>query len=107
MDKWFVTVTLDVMEQPAQKMRESPGGQAVMEANGGKGAGRPFLYFSDAKGKLIVNSIRPGHATNTSDAGGNVGCPYEPAEIGWFMEMLSKAAPKMSEEDRVVVRTAF
>lgn len=120
MDARFVTVVLDVMESGEKKALENPGGQAVMEANGGKGAGLPFLYFSDANGKLIVNSIRPAGWTPPGtpgqggsgrppapDKGGNIGCPYEPIEIAWFMEMIAKASPGMPATDRTTIRTAF
>jgi hypothetical protein len=111
-DRHFVTVLLDVMESPQNKARENPGGVEVLEANGGKGAGLPFLYFSDAKGKLIANSNRPPGfglplGQEGKDKGGNVGCPYEPFEIAWFMEMVRKAAPKMTEKERAEVQGAF
>ena len=104
MKKHFVTVTLDVHESGANKKLENPGGIDYLNANGGEGQGLPFLYFADAKGKLIINSMRP---ADGADKGGNIGCPYEPKEIDHFMAMLKKAAPKMSDVERATVRTAF
>jgi len=104
MSKYFVTVTLDVHESEGKKHLENPGGEEYLNANGGKNQGLPFLYFSDSKGKLIVNSMRPAKG---ADKGGNVGCPYEPEEIGHFMAMIKKAAPKMTEEERGKIQVAF
>src|SRR5689334_1086884 len=96
MDKYFVTVTLDVMENGDKKKLENPGGVDYMNANGGKDAGLPFLYFADSNGKLIINSIRPAKG---ADKGGNIGCPYEAEEIAHWMEMVKKAAPKMTDDE--------
>lgn len=103
-DKYFVVQWLVTMENPDKKALENVGADIYMEQAGGKGSGIPFFYFSDATGKTIVNSMRP---ANGADKGGNVGCPYEPAEIDWFMSMLKKAAPKMSSEEASKLRTAF
>ena len=104
MSKYFVTVKLDVLENKGKENLENPGGEDYLNANGGEGKGLPFFYFSDEKGKLIVNSIRPGSGT---DKGGNVGCPYEPEEIAWWLTTLKKSAPKMSEAEIATIKTQF
>ncbi len=103
-DRYFVTVKLIIQESTDKKHLENPGGQGLKDANGGKNAGLPFFYFADAKGKPIVSAIRPAEG---ADKGGNVGCPYEPQEIAWFMEMLKRAAPKMAAPERAAIQTAF
>lgn len=104
MTKHFVTVTLDVHESEGKKNLENPGGIDYLNANGGENKGLPFFYFSDPKGKLIVNSIRP--ATG-ADKGGNVGCPYEPEEVAWWLACLRKAAPKISDGEIATVKSHF
>jgi hypothetical protein len=59
----------------------------VLRRLGGEDQGLPFFAFLDEKGELIVNSRRDGR--------GNIGHPFAPDEIGWFMKMLRKAAPTM------------
>ena len=95
----FVIVKLVVQEQGDKKHLENPGGVAVLERLGGKDAGLPFSAFLDANGKTVVNSNREGKA------GQNIGHPYAPEEIGWFMVMLERAAPRLSKADAAKIRT--
>lgn len=104
-DKYFISVPIVVLENGEKEKLENPGGEALMESVGGKDQGIPFFYFVDPKsGKMIVNSLMPA-------AGGkktaNVGCPYEPAEVAFFMDILRKAAPKMTDAERAKLNEAF
>jgi len=80
-----------VNENEKNKQLENAGGVAVLRKMGGEGQGLPFFAFIDAKGELIVNSRREGRD--------NIGYPYQPEEIAWFMRMLEKAAPKLRSEE--------
>lgn len=104
MDRYFVPVKIVVNELEGKTHLEHPGAVEFLNANGGARAGLPFLYFSSANGKLIANSIRPRVG---EDKGGNIGCPYEPEEIAWFLQMLKKAAPSISKTEMATVRVAF
>ena len=104
MDKYFVTVWLDVLEQPSKKNLENPGAADYLQANGGDGQGIPFLYFMDDKGKTLINSMKPGPLGGKAS---NTGCPYEDDEIAHWLVMLKKAAPKMSAEELAYVKTTF
>ncbi len=82
-------------EQGAKKALNTPGASEMLPSLGGP-AGLPFFAFLDSRGVLIVNSLRP-------DANGkpaNIGHPYEPSEVDWFMAMLAKAAPAMTANER-------
>lgn len=104
-DKYFVSTAVVVLENGDKEQLEHPGGEALMEANGGKGQGIPFFYFLDsATGKVIVNSLMPAKGTAKP---ANVGCPYEPNEIDFFMETLKRAAPHMTETERATLRKGF
>lgn len=103
-NKYFVIRWLTVMETDAKKSEESPGGKELMETHGGKDTGIPFFYFTDAKGKMLINSIAPAEGANK---GGNIGCPFEPNEIAYFMKMVSVGAPKMTIAEMKVIRLAF
>jgi hypothetical protein len=91
-----VLVKLTVMESTEKKKLENPGGDEVLDKLGGKGAGLPFFAFVDAKGELIVNAKRP---VEGKEGGANIGHPFAPEEVDWFMTMLKKAAPKIAEKE--------
>jgi len=84
-----------VSERPEKKQLENAGGMGVLRKAGGDNAGLPFLAFLNAKGELIINSKRDGHD--------NIGYPYQPEEVAWFMTMLGKAATDMTESERQVI----
>ncbi|MEZ0325777.1 MAG: thioredoxin family protein [Fimbriimonas sp.] len=98
LEKSFVLVTLDVLENEDKKALENPGGSEYLEKFGGKDAGLPFTAAIDPSGKLIVNS-------NEKDGKkGNIGYPAAPNEIAHFMTMLKKSAPQLSNADREKLR---
>ena len=92
LEKHFVTVKLVVHETAQKKDLENPGSEAVLKQLDGADAGLPFFAFVDAKGELIVNSKRP----VAGKGGNNIGHPFAPEEIAWFMTMLKKAAPRLT-----------
>jgi len=73
-----------------------------MEKLGGRNAGLPFFAFLDGKGGMIVNAKRP---TESEPEGRNIGHPFAPEEIAWFMKMLNKAAPKMTQAEAQKIET--
>lgn len=88
-ERYFVPVKLVVQENPQNKALENPGAEALLQKLGGP-QGLPYFAFLDAQGALIVNSMHDGQ---------NIGYPAEPREIDWFVQMMKKAAPKMSDDD--------
>ena len=106
-EKYFVLVTLDIQEHGEKKVLENAGGDAYAEKFGGLNGGLPYIALLNAEGELLVNS-RP-----TAEAQ-NIGFPSAPAEVEWFLKMLKKAAPAMTDADlktfeaplRVVVKPA-
>ena len=96
-EKYFIPVKLVVPENPKNKALENPGADALLQKLGGP-AGLPYSAFLDARGSLIVNSKRDGQ---------NIGYPGEPQEIDWFVQMMKKAAPKMSEADLKTIEAAL
>ena len=93
-------VHLVVLEGEAKKNLENPGGDKVLAKLGGEKAGLPFFAFADAKGDLIVNAKR---TTAGNVEGTNIGHPFAPEEVEWFMTMLKKAAPKMEPPERKII----
>jgi hypothetical protein len=88
-------VHITVQEQGAKKSLNTPGGDELMTRLGGP-AGLPFFAFLDGDGALIVNSMRPGEG---GKPGGNIGHPFEPFEVDWFLVMLRKGAPGMTPQE--------
>lgn len=99
-DKAFVVVTLDVMENGDKKSLENPGGQEVLVRLGGEKAGLPFFAALNPAGKKLVDSnLMPGSQ--------NVGCPAAPEEIVAFGEFLKKTAPALSDAERATILARF
>lgn len=96
-DKYFVPVKLVVQENAQNKALENPGADALLQKLGGP-QGLPYFAFLEAQGALVVNSQRDGQ---------NIGYPAEPREIDWFIQMMKKAAPKMSDDDLKKVESAL
>ncbi len=96
-EKYFVPLKLVVRENEKNKALENPGADALMKELGGP-SGLPFSAFLDARGAVIINSKRQGQ---------NIGYPAQPEEIGWFLQMMKKAAPNISEKDLQLIETAL
>ena len=96
-EKHFIAVKLVVQENAKNKALENPGADALLQKLGGP-AGLPYSAFLDASGSLIINSKHEGQ---------NIGYPAEPQEIDWFVQMIKKAAPKMSETDLKTIEAAL
>lgn len=98
-----VPVKLVVQENEKNKAMENPGADALLRKLGGP-AGLPYFAFLDARGALIVNSRHP---SAVRQEGENIGYPGQSDEIDWFMQMIRKAAPKISEEDAKTIETTL
>jgi len=96
-EKYFIPIKLVVQENAKNKAQENPGADALLQKLGGP-AGLPYSAFLDVRGALIVNSKRDGQ---------NIGYPAEPQEIDWFVQMMKKAAPKISEDDLKTIEAAL
>lgn len=66
------------------------GGKDAIAKYCKKDGGLPWFVFVTKDGAAITTSDSPK---------GNVGCPFEPAEIVWFQEMLKKAKVKITDAD--------
>ena len=102
-EKHFVPVKLVVQENQTNKGLENPGADALLAKLGGP-AGLPYSAFLDANGTLIANSKCP---SSKGGDGDNIGFPSELAEVDWFMQMIKKAAPKISGEELNTIKTAL
>jgi thioredoxin-related protein len=100
-DKHFVIVHLNVFEEDGENpRRNTPGGNAVIQHYGGVLPGGvvslPYMIVIDNEGKLVVNSRRPVNAQGKEKS---IGFPNQPEDIAWFVEMLKKGAPSLTDEE--------
>ncbi len=105
-EKYFVIAKVHIDEDKHPE-RNTPGGDALLAKLTGKDpkmSGVPFLIFVDSQGKAIVNSDRP---VTGQPTGENIGYPFAPEEIAWFMEMLKQGAPSMAAVEALQIETWF
>jgi len=99
--RYFVPVQLSVREtehKATSKRPDTRGADSLFDRYGGP-ASIPLLVFLDKQGKVIVNSIRTDKT--------NIASPGRPEEASFFVQMLKKAAPRISDEDLKVVETSL
>lgn len=93
----FVFAYMDTGEHAGDKRHaNTPGGVDFENSIGGKDAGWPFLVILSSNGKPIVDSNRP---DPKSKAGDNIGYPVLPQEVDWFIVMLQRGAPSLTQHD--------
>jgi thioredoxin-related protein len=99
-DQYFVLATVAVGEEVAgNASKNNPGSEELLVKLGGVhfgSTGVPFIFIIDSQGTTIVTSERP---VAGQKAGDNIGYPTEPEEIDWFMKMMKKGAPTLSEDE--------
>jgi hypothetical protein len=100
-EKYFVPVKMVVQEKEENKELENAGAEAWLKKAGGP-EGLPYSAFFDAKEMVIVNSKRA-----TEKGSGNIGHPFAPEEIDWFVTMMKRAAPAMTAVDLKVIEDAL
>jgi thiol-disulfide isomerase/thioredoxin len=103
-EKYFVIVQMHIDEAKNPELN-TPGGDELLTKLAAKQphtSGVPFIIFLDGSGKPIVNSDRPIQGKTTGD---NIGYPVAPEEIVWFMEMLKRGAPGMTEGEARQIET--
>jgi len=96
--KHFIIIHLGVYEELGKhpELNHPGSGKLVKRFGDADVGGLPFIVLLDAKGQMIVNSNRPSEKTS---GGENIGYPSAPEEIDWFMVMIRKAVPALSEAD--------
>jgi len=102
MDKSFVILHVDVLEDAKHKAQENPGGEALLESLNGKDQGIPYYAIFTPKDKLLINSRGP--VKGKAGVTGNIGYPGAPEEIAYFMKMMGYG-PSMSESDRSTIES--
>ncbi|CAN5377584.1 hypothetical protein BH11ARM1_BH11ARM1_13100 [soil metagenome] len=99
LDKNYVIVHLDVLEDDAHKNLENPEGMDYMTRFNGKNSGLPFTAIMTADGRMVANSNAEKDGTT-----GNIGYPAAKGEIDWYIKMLKKTAPYMTTTQLTSIR---
>jgi hypothetical protein len=90
-------IHVTIKETGDKQALNTPGGDEFMKRLGGP-AGLPFFAFLDTQGAVIVNSLLPREIGGANS--GNIGHPFKPYEVDWFLTMLDRGAPRMLAEER-------
>lgn len=94
----FVFITMNTGERPNDRHHaNTPGGVAFESSVGGKGAGWPFLVILNASGQPLTDSNRPDSKSRSGKS--NIGYPAAPEEVDWFITMLRRTTPTLSQRD--------
>ena len=90
---------IDVQEAKEKQSLNTPGGDALLKRVGGP-AGLPFFAFMDSEGGVIVNSMGP---VGNGKQPENIGHPYQPQEVDWFLTMVHKAVPQITSGESAIL----
>lgn len=100
LEKYFVFANVNVAEEGGKHPElESPGAEELLAKLGGVSggaAGLPYIVMLNEKAQPMIDSNRPVHGKQRSE---NIGYPAAPQEIYWFMVMLKKSVPAMTDEE--------
>jgi thiol-disulfide isomerase/thioredoxin len=99
-EKYFVFAALHIAEEGGQHPElQSPGAEVLLLKWGGvsgEAVAIPYIVMLNEKAQPIINSNRPVHGKQGSES---IGYPASQQEIYWFLVMLKKSAPAMTEEE--------
>lgn len=94
----YVIRHLTVDESKGKEQLENPGADAFRKKYNGDRQGIPFWLIFDKDGNLLQDS--------RAEDGNNVGCPAQPEEVAYFIEVLKKTS-KLSPEQLQQIRERF
>jgi thioredoxin-related protein len=101
----YVIRHLVIDETPGNEKYENPGVYALRTKYHGDGQGIPFWVILDKDGKLLADSkLRT--AGEGADGGQNIGCPANPEEVDYFVELLKKTS-RLNQDQLQIIATRF
>lgn len=80
----------DYIELKIDTERHLHGEEVAAELRGARTGGIPWMVITDASGNELISSDSPQ---------GNVGCPVQPHETAWFLQMLERTRQRLGEQD--------
>lgn len=103
-DKSYVIKHLTVDESKDKKDLENPGAAVLLTNYHGNQQGIPYWFILDKKGKLLADSRL--HSEDGKVTGNNVGCPTEPDEVAYFINVLKKTSV-LTDRQLEMIRKRF
>ena len=102
-DRYFVRLVVDYGERPNDtRHQDTPGADELIDSLHDRETGVPLIVMLSSSGKPIVDSVRPVYGRRNNHA--NIGYPESPIGIGWFLEMLKRAAPSLTSNESETIR---
>ena len=106
-DANWVTDHMVVQEhKPELKKLENPGGQEFMDKYNGKNQGIPFWLVFNAQGELLADSRMPAKDKTGKDILANCGCPAQPDEVTFFVDVLKKTT-RLTQPELELIANRF
>jgi len=108
-DKYFIVTKLTFGEALAGHPEwDNPGSDSLISKYGGLSrsgeVGLPFIAILDPKATLLANSNKPG---KDQAASVGTGFPTDPEDIKWFLAMLRKSVPAVTEDETHKIQDAL
>ena len=102
----FVVKHVTVFEIGENEKLNDPGAKEFLAAHHADNKGIPAWFIFDKDGNLIADSQRRPPGSSSDSEGQNVGCPSNPQEVDYFIDVLKKTSP-LSSEDEQAIRNRF
>lgn len=102
-DRHFVKLVVDYGERSDDtRHQDTPGADELIDSLHDTDTGLPLIVMLSSSGKPIVDSVRPVYGRRNNHA--NIGYPYSPTGIDWFLEMLRRAAPSLTSNESETIQ---
>ena len=102
-DRYFVKLIVISGERPDDtRHQNTPGAEQLLESLHDTDTNLPLVVMLNSSGKVIVDSVRPVLGPRNLHA--NIGYPESPTGIDWFLEMLRRAAPSLTSNERSTIQ---
>ena len=101
MDDHFVSVTLTVLERDNKKSDENPGAPDLMKQMKSDDS-LPLTGFLDPDGAILATTMKP-----DGEKLANIGYPGEPDEIKFYLEILKKSSPSLTDAEIATIKKAL
>lgn len=103
-DNNYIIQHLTVDESKDKIDLENPGAAALRTKYDGDNQGIPYWLILDKNGKLLADSRL--HDESGKVTGNSVGCPTEPGEVAYFIDVLKKTS-QLSDPQLQLIKTRF
>jgi thioredoxin-related protein len=97
----YVITHLVIDESPSNEKYENAGVYDLRRKYYGENQGIPYWLILDKDGKLLADSKLRNEGEDAS-GGRNIGCPANPEEVNYFIQLLKKTSRITDEQLKVI-----